>query len=124
MRIDSTHLFVFPCKRDFGSDRLPLRISEFRRKPLAELEDLFLEVLQICERMGRVEPGKVAFDGTRVQANAHKHRAMSDEQMLQEKERLKEKSQEMRERAEATDREERGLRGENRRNELSEELSN
>ena len=109
MRIDSTHLFVFPCKRDFGSDRLPLRISEFRRKPLAELEDLFLEVLQICERMGRVEPGKVAFDGTR---------------MLQEKERLKEKSQEMRERAEATDREERGLRGENRRNELSEELSN
>ncbi len=53
-----------------------------------------------------MEPGKVAFNGTRVQANAHKHRAMSDEQMLQEKERLKEKSQEMRERAEATGREE------------------
>jgi hypothetical protein len=50
---------------------------------------------------------------------------MSDEQMLQERERLKEKSQEMRERAEATGREEdEGFGRENRRNELSEELSN
>jgi hypothetical protein len=70
------------------------------------LEDLFLEVLQICERLRLVERGNVAFDGMRVQANANKHKAMSDEQMLQEKERLKEKSQEMRERGETTGREE------------------
>jgi hypothetical protein len=96
----------FSVQKGFWIGSVSSRISEFRRKHLAELEDLFLEVLQICERMGLVEPGKVAFDRTRVQANARKHRAMSDEQMLQEKERLKEKSQERRERAEATGREE------------------
>lgn len=42
------------------------RISEFRRKHLDELEDLFLQVLQICQRMGLVELGNVALDGTKV----------------------------------------------------------
>jgi hypothetical protein len=106
MRIDPTHSFVFPCNRNFGSDRLPFRILESRRNHLAELENLFLEVLQMSERMGRVERGNEVFDGTRVQASANKHKAMSYEQMLQEKERVKEKSQEMRERAETTGREE------------------
>jgi len=45
------------------------RISEFRRKHLDELEDLFLQVFQICQRMGLVELGNAALDGTKVQVN-------------------------------------------------------
>jgi transposase len=53
------------------------RIAEFRRKYLDELEDLFVQVFQICQHMGLVELGAVALDGTKVQANASKHKAMS-----------------------------------------------
>ncbi|MCS4198368.1 IS1182 family transposase [Salinibacter ruber] len=99
------------------------RISEFRRKYLDELEDLFLQVFQICQRMGLVELGNVALDGTKVQANASKHKAMSYERMLEEEERLKEEIEEMLEEAEAIDRAEDERFGrENRGDELPEEL--
>jgi transposase len=99
------------------------RISEFRRKHLDELEDLFLQVFQICQRMGLVELGNVALDGTKVQASASKHKAMSYERMLEEEERLKEEIQQMLEEAEATDRAEDERFGrENRGDELPEEL--
>jgi transposase len=99
------------------------RISEFRRKHLEELEDLFLQVFQICQRMGLVELGNVALDGTKVQANASKHKAMSYERMLEEEERLKEEIEQMLEEAEATDREEDERFGRNSRgDELPEEL--
>ncbi|WP_263841487.1 IS1182 family transposase [Salinibacter sp.] len=99
------------------------RISEFRRKHLDELEDLFLQVFQICQRMGLVELGNVALDGTKVQASASKHKAMSYERMLEEEERLKEEIQEMLAEAEATDSEEDERFGrKNRGDELPEEL--
>jgi len=99
------------------------RISEFRRKHLDELKDLFLQVFQICQRAGLVELGNVALDGTKVQAGASKHKAMSYERMLEEEERLKEEIREMLEEAEATDREEDERFGrENRGDELPEEL--
>jgi transposase len=99
------------------------RISEFRRKHLDELEDLFLQVFQICQRMGLVELGNVALDGTKVQASASKHKAMSYERMLEEEERLKEEIEQMLEEAEATDREEDERFGRNSRgDELPEEL--
>jgi len=99
------------------------RISEFRRKHLDELEELFLQVFQICQRMGLVELGNVALDGTKVQASASKHKAMSYERMLQEEERLKEEIKTMLEEAEATDREEDDRFGrESRGDELPEEL--
>jgi len=99
------------------------RISEFRRKHLDELEDLFLQVFQICQRMGLVELGNVALDGTKVQANASKHKAMSYERMLEEEERLKEEIEQMLEEAEATDtKEDERFGRENRGDELPEEL--
>ena len=63
-----------------------------------------MQVFQICQRMGLVELGNVALDGTKVQASASKHKAMSYERMHEEEERLKEKIQEMLEEAEATER--------------------
>lgn len=52
-------------------------ISEFRRRHLAALADLFVQVLTLCRRAGLVGLGHVAVDGTKLRANASKHKAMS-----------------------------------------------
>jgi transposase len=56
-------------------------ISEFRRRHLAALSRLFVQVLKLCERAGLVKLGHVALDGTKIKANASKHKAMSYERM-------------------------------------------
>ena len=56
-------------------------ISEFRRRHLAALSALFVQVLKLCERAGLVKLGHVALDGTKIKANASKHKAMSYERM-------------------------------------------
>ena len=56
-------------------------ISEFRRRHLKALAGLFLQVLKLCERAGLVTLGDVALDGTKIKANASKHKAMSYEYM-------------------------------------------
>ena len=52
-------------------------ISEFRRVHLKALKGLFVQVLMICREAGLAKLGHVAFDGTKVKANASKHKAMS-----------------------------------------------
>ncbi len=56
-------------------------ISEFRRRHLGALSALFVQVLELCERAGLVKLGHVALDGTKIKANASKHKAMSYERM-------------------------------------------
>jgi transposase len=56
-------------------------VSEFRRRHLKALGALFTQVLQLCERAGMVKLGHVALDGTKIKANASKHKAMSYERM-------------------------------------------
>jgi transposase len=56
-------------------------ISEFRRRHLAALSALFVQVLKLCEQAGLVKLGHVALDGTKIKANASKHKAMSYERM-------------------------------------------
>jgi transposase len=56
-------------------------ISEFRHRHLAALSGLFVQVLKLCERAGLVRLGHVALDGTKIKANASKHKAMSYERM-------------------------------------------
>ena len=56
-------------------------ISEFRRRHLAALSALFVQVLKLCERTGLVKLGHVALDGTKIKANASKHKAMSYQHM-------------------------------------------
>jgi len=58
------------------------RISEFRRRNLEALSGLFVQILRFCQEAGMVSLGHVALDGTKVQANASKHKAMSHERML------------------------------------------
>jgi transposase len=52
-------------------------ISDFRKRHLAGLGDLFEQVLALCRRAGLVKLGHVALDGTKVKANASRHKAMS-----------------------------------------------
>ncbi len=56
-------------------------ISEFRRAHCEALEKLYLAVLMLCQKAGLVKLGHVSLDGTKVQANASKHKAMSFERM-------------------------------------------
>ena len=52
-------------------------IAEFRRRHLAALSELFVQVLQLCQSAGLVKLGHVAVDGTKLKANASRHKAMS-----------------------------------------------
>jgi len=52
-------------------------IAEFRRRHIAALANLFVQVLQLCQAAGLVKLGHVALDGTKMRANASKHKAMS-----------------------------------------------
>ena len=57
-------------------------ISDFRTQHLAALTTLFVQVLRLCQRAGLVKLGHIALDGTKLQANASKHKAMSYDRMV------------------------------------------
>ena len=80
------------------------RISEFRRRHLSALASLFVHVLKLCRRAGLVGLGRVALDGTKVKANASKHKAMSYGRMKDDEVRLAAKVKELLDAAEAADR--------------------
>src|SRR6266851_568690 len=63
-------------------------ISEFRRIHLKALSGLFVQVLGLCRRAGLVKLGHVALDGTKLKANASKHKAMSYGRMAGAEEKL------------------------------------
>src|SRR6202049_3215343 len=56
-------------------------IAKFRQRHLKALGDLFVQVLKLCRAAGLVKLGHVALDGTKIQANASKHKAMSYRRM-------------------------------------------
>ena len=65
-----------------------VQISEFRRIHLKTLSGLFVQVLLLCQQMKMVKLGHVALDGTKMKANASKHKAMSYDRMNQDEARL------------------------------------
>ena len=81
-------------------------ISEFRRIHLKALEGLFVQLLQLALNLGRMKLGRVAIDGTKIKANANKHKAMSYERMLREEQRLREEVKRLLAAAEQTDKDE------------------
>ena len=78
-------------------------ISEFRRIHLGALSGLFVQVLRLCQQMGMVKLGVVALDGTKLKANASKHKAMSIGRMNQVEQELAKKVQDLLAQAEQTD---------------------
>jgi len=98
-------------------------ISSFRKRHLEALAGLFVQTLELCSRAGLVKLGHVALDGTKVKANASKHKAMSYERMVKKQDELDAEVRRLLAEAEAVDAEEDARHGRGRRgDELPEEL--
>lgn len=99
-------------------------ISDFRKDHLQNLAGLFVQVLKMCRRAGIVKLGHVAIDGTKVKANASKHKAMSYKRMKEEEARLEAEVRELLQKAQSEDEAEDRLYGKNKRgDELPKELA-
>ena len=99
-------------------------ISDFRKRHLEALGGLFVQVVQLCRRTGLAKLGHIAVDGTKVLANANKHKAMSYQRMVDEEQRLKREIRGMLEAAVAEDEAEDMRYGKERRgDELPEDLA-
>jgi transposase len=74
-----------------GQERPDFRtISDFRKLHLKAFTDVFVQVVRLAGEMGLVRLGNVATDGTKIQGNASRHKAMSYGYMKKEVERLRE----------------------------------
>lgn len=78
-------------------------ISEFRRIHIDALSKLFVQVLDMCERAGLVKLGVVALDGTKVKANASIDKNRTHDALSEEERRLREKVDEMFQKAQEID---------------------
>ena len=98
-------------------------IAEFRRRHLKALAGLFVQVLQLCRKAGLVKLGHVALDGTKVKANASKHKAMSYGRMCEAEKELQGQVEELLQRAQQIDEQQDTIYGKGKRgDELPEEL--
>jgi len=99
-------------------------ISDFRKDHLRTLAGLFLQVLKLCQKAGLVKLGHVALDGTKIKANASRHKAMSYKRMKEEATRLEAEIGELMKKAEAVDEEEDHRYGKDKRgDELPKEMA-
>ena len=93
-------------------------ISDFRKRHLKALAGLFVQVLKLAEKAGLVKLGHVALDGTKIKANASRHKAMSYSRMKQRDAELQAEVDRWLQAAEAADAEEDKLHGNKRGDEL------
>jgi transposase len=99
-------------------------ISDFRKRHLKALAKIFCQVLQLCQKAGLVKLGHVALDGTKIKANASKHKAMSYERMCKTEAELEKEVERLLQEAERIDAREDEMYGRDKRgDELPEELS-
>src|ERR1700745_4207903 len=75
-------------------------ISDFRKLHLSGLQELFDQMLQIALQAGTMKLGRVVLDGSKVKANASKHKAMSYGRMQEDEKRLKEEVKKLLQQAE------------------------
>jgi transposase len=97
-------------------------ISDFRKIHIGTLPGLFEQVLEMALESGAIKLGRVSLDGTKVKANASKHKAMSYGRMKEKQQQLREEVQQLLAQAEAADEEEDRRHGNQRGDELPEEL--
>ena len=99
-------------------------ISEFRKRHLKSLADLFIQVLRLCQKAGLVSMKHIAIDGTKLLANASKHSAMSYSRMVEKEKELQAEIEELLRKGLDTDVQEDAEYGPDRRgDELPEELA-
>jgi transposase len=97
-------------------------ISDFRKIHIGTLQGLFEQILEMALEVGAVKLGRVSIDGTKVKANAGKHKAMSFGRMKEKQRQLREEVKELLAQAEAADAEDDRRHGDKRGDELPEEL--
>jgi transposase len=98
-------------------------IASFRSTHLEAMKDLFLQVLVLCREAGLVRAGHISLDGTKVKANASKHKAMSYARMTDREKDLEKEVRRLLDEAESVDAEEDRLYGKGvRGDEIPEEL--
>ena len=99
-------------------------IASFRKRHLDALSGLFVQVLLLCQKAGLVKLGHVAIDGTKIKANASKHKAMSYDRMNEAEQRLRQEVEELLNSAAAADEAEDAKYGKGKRgDELPAELA-
>ena len=99
-------------------------ISDFRKDNVDALSGLFVQVLALCQQAGLVKLGHVALDGTKVKANASKHKAMSYQRMKEKAAQLAAEVAKLLRQAQAADDEEDRRYGKDKRgDELPQELA-
>lgn len=98
-------------------------IASFRKRHLNPLSGLFVQILRLCRKVGLVKLGHVSLDGTKVKANASKHKAMSYARMEKKAEELEAEVRRLLQEAQAVDDAEDALYGKGKRgDELPEDL--
>ena len=125
----SSRKIASACQRNLafrailGEDPPDFRtISDFRKIHQAAFRPLFLEVLRLAGEMGMVKLGNLSTDGTKMGANASRHKAMSYGYMNKDIERLKGEIEQLLKQAEQADAEQDGALGSRRGDELPDEL--
>jgi transposase len=93
----SSRKIAWACERNLafmaivGQDRPDFRtISDFRKQHLEPFKEVFVQVVRLAGEAGLVKLGNVATDGTKIQGNASRHKAMSYGYMKKAVERLRE----------------------------------
>jgi transposase len=126
----SSRMIASRCEEDVGFRMLAANstpdfrtISDFRKRHLGALKSLFGQVFQMCKRAGLVKMGHVSLDGTKVKANASRHKAMSYGRMKDKELEYEAVVRELFSRADSVDAEEDRRYGELRGDELPEELA-
>ena len=98
-------------------------IANFRKTHLRALAGLFVEVLQLCQKAGLIQLGHISLDGTKVKANASKHKAMSYDRMDKTLQQLEAEVEQLLEEAQTVDEAEDARYGKGKRiEELPEDL--
>ena len=98
-------------------------IAEFRKRHLEALSGLFTQALLLCSEAGLVKLGHVSIDGSKIKANASKHKAQSYARMSETEARLKQEIDALLKQAEQTDVAEDARYGKDKRgDELPDEL--
>jgi transposase len=109
----ATKLYEDVAFRVLGAGNFPAHrtICDFRLRHLPELKELFVQVVGVAKELGLVKLGTIALDGTKMKANASKHKAMSYGRMKEEEQKLKQEIEQLLERARSIDAQEDGRLG-------------
>src|SRR5882672_5704761 len=126
----SSRKIALACERNLaflaivGEDRPDFRtISDFRKLHLGVFKEVFVQVVRLAGEAGLVKLGNVSTDGTKIQGNASRHKAMSYGYMTQEVERLREDIETLVTQAQQQDESDDAALGSRRGDELPAELT-